>query len=85
MMKFYTTKAQEGILRFDVGENRCFWIENKLDYPIKDFKMKLLIEFTEGSKAGTEYRMEIPVAYSPQRKRSLIQRFWRWLMKKVKR
>ena len=84
-MKFYTTKVQESILSFDVGEEKHFWIKNKLKYPIKDFKMKLLIEFTEGSKAGTEYRMEIPVAYHSQRKRSLIQRLWRWLMEKVKR
>lgn len=83
-MKLYTMKAQESILNFDVGEEKHFWIKNKLKYPIKDFKMKLLIEFTEGSKAATGYRMEIPVAYHSQRKRSLIQRLWRWLMEKVK-
>ena len=78
-MRFYTTKAQESILNFDVGERKHFQIKNKLNHQIKDFKMKLVIEFTEDSKAGTEYRLEIPVAYSSQRKRSLIQRLWRWL------
>ena len=68
-MRFYTTKAQESIISFDVGERKHFWIRNELNCPLKNFTMKLVITFEEDSKAGTGYKMEIPVELHPKGRR----------------